>query len=616
VRDWLRKIFPSPARRAATPGPSAPPSRGAPDPLKQSAADKRRGDQLLETGQFADAVACYREAIAANPDYAEALDNMGIALWELGQHAEAERCLRRALTIRPGVANTCYNLGSLLQEQGKLDEALAAFDLALAARPYFAEAHFQKGGILQKLGRQEDAAACFLVARVQSVNQRRQLCDWRDLKTDSEAVRHAILGEQLTDEDLLRPFFLISMPEVSAADQKRYAEKYAAFKYRAQCEKRQALGFDFRRRPGRKVRIGYLSCDFHDHATAKLMVEAFELHDRSSFHITAYSYGADDASAMRARLEKAFDAFVDIRNDSDEAAAQRIYRDGTDILVDLKGYTQDNRCEILALRPAPVQVNYLGYPGTMGADFIDYLIADAFIVPPELERGYTETIVRLDDCYQPNDRTRPLPPAPPRAACGLPEDGFVFCCFNQTYKITPEIFDVWCRLLRAVPESRLWLWMSTPEAAPNLLREAAARGVDPARLIMAPTVADVSGHLARLQCADLFLDTLPVNAHTTCSDALWVGLPVLTCAGDTFPARVAGSLLSALGVPELITTSLDDYFRLALELATDRDRLAALRRKIITNRETSPLFDSARYTRSLEHAYLQMMADRGGQATL
>ena len=615
LRNWLRRLLSR--SHAATPPQAAvrtPVPTAVPDAWKQSAAHKRQGDQLLDAGRFAEAEQCYREALALRPDYAEALDNRGIALWELGRHEEAEHSLKRALEVRPGVANTCYNLGSLQHEQGKLEDALASFDLAIKASPYFAEAYYQRGAILEKLGRAAEAASCFVVARTQSVNQRRHLCDWRSLQQDIQTVRQAIQDPTTGAAELLRPFFVISMPGITAQDQKRYAEKYAALTYQPYVARRPALGFNLARAPRGRIHVGYLSCDLHDHATARLMAEVFELHDRSRFHVSAYSYGADDASPMRARLEKAFDRFVDIRNDDAEAAARRIYQDGIDILVDVKGYTQDNRCEILALRPAPIQVNYLGYPGTMGADFIDHIIADDFVIPLGMEHHYTEQVIRLQDCCQPTDDGRPCPPAPSRTEHGLPEHGFIFCCFNQTYKITPEVFDVWCRLLRAVPDSRLWLWMSTPDAAPNLLREAAARGVTPDRLIMAPTIADTAAHLARLQCADLFLDTFPVNAHTTCSDALWVGLPVLTCPGETFPSRVAGSLLTTMGVPELIAPSLDEYYRLALELATDRRKLESIRRKIVANRDTAPLFDSARFTRNLEHAYVQMMTARRGKA--
>jgi predicted O-linked N-acetylglucosamine transferase (SPINDLY family) len=257
------------------------------------------------------------------------------------------------------------------------------------------------------------------------------------------------------------------------------------------------MGFEFNRDRKEPIRIGYLSADLCDHATARLMAEVFELHDRNLVHVSAYSSGPNDGSPMRKRMEKAFDRFVEVGDDSDEAAARKIYADGVDVLVDLKGYTARSRSSILALRPAPVQVNYLGYPGTMGADFVDYLIADRFIVPPEQRNGYTEKIIRLADCYQPNDSSRPRPEAPSRKACGLPEHGVVFCCFNSSYKITPEVFDAWCRLLKAVPDSVLWLLTNNPFAGNNLKRKAQDRGIEPARLVMAPYLPPTE-HLARL----------------------------------------------------------------------------------------------------------------------
>ncbi|MBU6475899.1 MAG: hypothetical protein KGQ70_08015, partial [Alphaproteobacteria bacterium] len=361
-------------------------------------------------------------------------------------------------------------------------------------------------------------------------------------------------------------------------------------------------------RPARdKIKIGYLSSDFWAHATAHLMAELFERHDRARFHITAYSYGQNAGDAMRQRLVAAFDDFADVGPLDDRAAAQKIYDDGVDILVDLKGcFTPDARIGIAALRPAPVQVNFLGYPGTTGADFIDYIVADRFIIPEVCEKFYSEKVVCLPHCYQPNDTHRKIAePVPSRAACGLPEGAFVFSCFNAAYKITPRVFAVWMRLLAQAPNSVLWLYESIPSIKDNLLRAAESHGIDARRIVFAPKAAPAE-HLARQKCADLFLDTLPVNAHTTASDALWAGLPVLTCVGETFAGRVAGSLLTAAGLPELITHTRADYEAAALKLAQNPDQLAALREKIEKTRDTVPLFDIARYTANLESAYETM----------
>jgi predicted O-linked N-acetylglucosamine transferase (SPINDLY family) len=355
-----------------------------------------------------------------------------------------------------------------------------------------------------------------------------------------------------------------------------------------------------------RITLGYLSADFHAHATAYLIAELFEKHDRERFAVVGYSYGPDDGSSTRRRLVKALDRFVELKDVSFGDSAQRIAADGVDILVDLKGYTGNARTQILALRPAPIQVNYLGYPGTMGAPFMDYILVDDFIVPLEQQPFFTEKLVHLPGCYQVNDGQRAISPhTPSRAACALPEEGFVFCSFNNNYKITPEMFGVWMELMKAVPGSVLWLLEGNRFAPANLRREAESRGVAAQRLVFAPR-RSLADHLARYRLADLFLDTFPCNAHTTASDALWVGCPVLTLAGQTFVSRVAGSLLRSLGLPELITTSLDEYFDVALRLARDANWLAELRVRLAANRTTSRLFDAEQFARDLEQAYVTM----------
>ncbi|MGH8119718.1 MAG: tetratricopeptide repeat protein, partial [Gammaproteobacteria bacterium] len=312
------------------------------------------------------------------------------------------------------------------------------------------------------------------------------------------------------------------------------------------------------------IRVVYLSADFHQHATAHLVTELFELHDRKRFAVVGISFGPDDGTPLRQRLARAFDEFIDARTFGDQAVAELLLKKNVHIAVDLKGYTTDCRPEIFAWRPAPVQVNYLGYPGTMGAEFIDYIVVDPFVVPLEQQPFYTEKLVQLPDCYQVNDRKRQIADVTPsRMDCGLPAEGFVYCCFNYSYKITPDIFTIWMRLLTEVPGSVLWLLKDNEQMEMKLRREAAARGVEPERLVFAPR-RPLAEHLARQRLADLFLDTLPVNAHTTASDALWAGLPVLTCAGKSFAARVAGSLLQAVGLPELVTDKLEAYESLAL----------------------------------------------------
>src|SRR5262249_39339191 len=341
-----------------------------------------------------------------------------------------------------------------------------------------------------------------------------------------------------------------------------------------------------------RIKIAYLSADFHRHATAYLMAELFERHDRARFELIGVSFGPDDRSDMRARLVSAFDRFVDVRAKSDAEVARLLSELKVDIAVDLKGYTQDCRPRILAHRPVPIQVNYLGFPGTMGADFIDYVIADEVVLPFDQQPFYSERIVHLPDCYQPNDRRRQIAGrTPARTEVGLPERGFIFCSFNNNWKIAPEVFDVWMRLLKAIGGSVLWLLRGNATAEQNLRKEAAARGVDPERLVFAPRIK-LEDHLARHRLADLFLDTLPCNAHTTASDAFWAGLPVVTCRGKAFAGRVAASLLHAIGLPELVTSNMADYEALALTLACDPARLRDIKAKLARNRDTAPLFDT------------------------
>ncbi len=353
-----------------------------------------------------------------------------------------------------------------------------------------------------------------------------------------------------------------------------------------------------------RIRVAYLSADLREHPVAYLMAELFERHDRRRFETVAVSFGSAAPSAMRTRLQQAFDRFLDVRAMSDREVAQQLRAMEIDIAVDLMGITAEARTGILALRAAPVQVNYLGFPGSMGADYIDYLIADRYLIPEQQRQHYAEQVVYLPDTFQANDATRPLAAAPRREALGLPESGFVFCSFNNSYKLTPEMFTLWMRLLQGVAGSVLWL-VGNAVVEANLKREAASRGVEPGRLVFAPRVG-YAEHLARCAAADLFLDTLPFNAGTTASDALWSGLPLLTCSGEALAARMAGSLLQAVGLPELVTTTLAEYEARALALAREPRVLADLRARLTHNRGSAPLFDSDRFRRHLEAAYIGM----------
>jgi protein O-GlcNAc transferase len=357
-----------------------------------------------------------------------------------------------------------------------------------------------------------------------------------------------------------------------------------------------------------RIRIGYVSANLHEHPVAYLAAGLFERHDRSRFEVTAISLGPDRDSDLRRRLKAAFEHFIDAGSQSDQEIAELIQRREIDIVVDLNGFTSGCRPGIFARRPAPIQVNYLGYAGTMGADGFDYILADRTVIPDGQFEFYSEKVAWLPDCFMVNDDRRLISGATPtRSECGLPETAFVFCCFNNAYKIAPETFDVWMRLLAAVDDSVIWLSELNPTAMANLRREAENRGVSQERLIFAARAPAMEDHLARQRQADLFLDTLPYNAHSTASDALWAGLPVLTCLGATFAGRVAGSLLNAIGLPELVTSSLDKYEALAIKLARDPALLASIKTKLATNRDTHPLFNSARFTRHIEAAYTTMV---------
>ncbi len=560
-----------------------------------------------------ESLSCYRQALALKPDSAEVHNNLGVQLRVQGKLDEAVACFRKAVALKPDLPDAYNNLGAAFMDQGNREEAISCFRQTLLFKPDSFLAHNNLGVVYQLQGRLDKALVCYRQAlllapelheaKANLLFASQQLCEWKDLETLSNEVRRAVREEPSTAVNRIPPFSFLTIPGSTLSEQKICAGNWAQRKCKSIVH-RPDLVFEFDRKPKQKLHIGYLSADFRNHPVALLMAEVFELHDCERFHITAYSYGVNDGSAVRKRLEKAFSHFEDIRDFSDEDSARKIFHDRIDILIDLTGYTRDGRSEILAFRPAPVQVSYIGYLGTMGGDFMDYIIADPFLIPSKDQKFYSEKVAYLPS-YQANDRQCHIAEAPSRKACGLPEQGIVFCCFNQTYKISPDVFDVWMRLLTTLPGSVLWLYASTPQAVDNLRREAQARGVSPQRLIFAEN-RPRDQHLARLKCADLFLDTMQVNAGTTASDALWAGLPVITCAGKTFSSRMGGSLLTALDVPELITYNLDDYYRLALELATDGEKREKTRQKIISNRDTAPLFDSRLFTQNLEAAYLHM----------
>ncbi|MDZ4142040.1 MAG: tetratricopeptide repeat protein [Methylotenera sp.] len=539
------------------------------------------GNESHSQGRYLMAEACFKEALEYQPDNAAYWYNLGNAQRELAKPKAALASFQQSIKFNPDDADTHNNLGNVQRESGQLDLAIVSYQQALKLNPNLHH------------------------AKVHLVHQKQHICDWQGLQDDINEIRHWV---NMLPQAQISPFAFLAMPTTTAAEQKTCTDNWVKNRYAALVAHGRKL--DFKYSPAnKKIKIGYLSADFRLHPLAFLVSELIELHDRSQFEIIAFSYGIDDKSNARARLEKAFDQFHDIRHLSEIDAAKKINACNIDILVDLTGFTQTSRSGIAALRPAPVNVNWLGFPGTMGAlndkPLFDYILTDSFISPPETANHYAEKLAILPHCYQPNDRKRPVSKTPLRAACCLPEGAFVFCCFNQTFKITPYVFAVWMRLLKAAPNSVLWLLDCNIWAKQNLIREAVAQGVDKEKLIFAPRVA-IADHLARHAHADLFLDTLPYNAHTTCSDALWMGLPVLTCAGNTFAARVAGSLLNAINLTELITYNLQDYENKALYLVNNPDNLLAVRQKLLADRMSSALFDTDEFVRSLEEIYQKM----------
>jgi protein O-GlcNAc transferase len=570
-----------------------------------------RGNELHTQGSHEAAVDSYDRAIALQPGFAAAHLNRGAALVELRRYAAALAAFDKAVSLRTDYAQAHFNRGGVFQHLRQYAAAVASYDTVIAIQPNDAQSHANRGRALRELKRYDAAIASYDKAvsletdstALHAVRRhiKMQVCDWTDYEADVGKITAGVRGGRGAPN----PFYVATLCD-SAALQKAAAENWV----REECPAR-APPTDVRDHGrSRRIHLGYFSADFHDHATAYLIAQLFELHDRSRFKVTGFSFGPDSQGAMRRRLKAGCDEFLDVSLRSDAEIALLAREMHVDIAVDLKGFTQDHRAGIFARRAAPLQVNYLGYPGTMGASYVDYLIADRMLVPAENQSHYTERIIHLPHSYQVNDAGRKIADKVfTRTELGLPAGAFVFCCFNNSYKILPFLFDRWMRILLRVPESVLWLLGDNPVAVNNLRREASARQVDPQRLIFADRM-DLPDHLARHRAADLFIDTLPCNAHTTASDALWAGLPVLTCPGETLAARVAASLLAAIGLPDLIAPTLDQYEEFAVYLAAHPGQLGDLRRRLDENRLTAPLFDTPRFARHIEAAFAEIYERR------
>lgn len=566
-----------------------------------------RGIALLELSRFKDALASNDKAISLKPEFAEAYYNRGIALLKLSRFEDAIVSYDKGIALKPGYAEAYNNRGTALKGLKRFDEALASHDKAIELKPDLAEAYSNRGNTLKELKRLDEALPSYNKAMEMNPEikflagyrlfAKMSLCDWTNFVSERKTLQHQIEA----GKNAAAPFVsmaLFDSPEL----QRRFAEAYAG-----------SVGFISgnsgpipKRSSNGKVRIGYFSADFREHPVSYLTAEMFELHDRERFETVAFSFYKQEVDdEMRQRLKNAFDSFIDVSDKSDEEIASLSRGLKIDIAVDLAGYTENSRPRIFALRAAPIQVSYIGYLGTLGSAAMDYLVSDRVTIPKGSEADYSEKIVWLPS-YQVNDSKRPIGEKVfSRKELGILEKDFVFCCFNNSYKISPEVFSSWMKILESVPNSVLLLLSGGKTMEENLRIEAQVRGTDPKRLVFAGKLPREQ-YIARFRCADLFLDTLPYNAGTTASDALWAGLPVLTCLGKTFASRVCASVLASIGLSDLITRSSEEYEALAIELAAQPQKLMEISNKLKANRLSAPLFDSGRFTKNMESAYFAM----------
>jgi protein O-GlcNAc transferase len=569
------------------------------------------GNLFKEMGAFEKALTCYAKVLALAPLSAQAHFNHANTLKDLQRYAESVAGFQRAIALQPDYAQAHNNLGNAFDSLQRPHEALVCYDHALTLMPQSAIILSNRASTLKHLGRLEASLASFEQAYFLNPNQdlllgnllalKMQMCDWSQLEKALDAYRVLIRSGKC----VAVPFIglaLLDEPQLHL----RTAQTYAKAKHPV-----RALSEPFKSsKSGEKIRLGYYSADFHNHATAFLIAELIERHDRSRYEVIGFSFGPDSQDEMRQRLMNSFDQFHDVRDLCDHDIAKTSRKIGIDIAIDLKGYTQYSRPSVFAYRCAPVQVSYLGYPGTLGADYMDYIVADETVMPAEQHINCSEKVVTMPRSYQVNDSQRVISQRIfTRQELGLPTSAFVFCCFNQSYKILPASFASWMRILQAVPGSVLWLFKENPIAERNLRLAAQQHGISPDRLVFAEPMP-IAEHLARYRLADLFIDTLPCNAHTTASDALWAGLPVLTCMGQSFASRVAASLLQALDLSELISQSPEAYESAAISLATDPAALKKIIAKLASNRLTSTLFDAKLFASHLEQAFETMQARR------
>ena len=565
------------------------------------------GQSQLALGHHAEALSSWSAGLARHRNHPAMLHDRGFLLNSLGRHADAAADFERLIALNPNDAAAWQGRGTALGRLNHNEQAVASFSQALRHRPDDVLSLYNRAASFAALKRYREAVSDlevlvslkpeFPLARGLLLNARLHLCDWTDLDGQREDLDTCLQR----GVRVIHPFTYVLISNSPTMELACARLHTAAAHPAARTPLYRGVPYHHE-----KIRVAYLSADFHQHATSYLMAGVLENHDRSRFEILGVSYGGNDQSPMRARIENACTRFLDVSDQNDMSVATLLRNLEVDIAIDLKGHTGGARPGILAHRPCPVQVNYLGYPGTMGAEYFDYLIADRIVIPPEDLQFYSEQVIYLPDTYQPNDSARPIAPdRMTRRDAGLPESVFIYCCFNGSQKILPSTFDSWMRILSRFENSVLWLLEDNQGATANLRREAAARGIGPERLIFAQHDRP-DRHLARLRLADLVLDTLPYGAHTTASDALWAGVPVLTRIGPTFAGRVAASLLMAAGLPELITRSVGEYEAMAQNLAAAPEQLCRIREKLARTRDTCALFDTVRMTRNLEAAYETM----------
>jgi predicted O-linked N-acetylglucosamine transferase (SPINDLY family) len=559
------------------------------------------------------AEAAARRVLALEPAHALALQLLGEALSHQHRYAESVDVLAQLEATGAQEPDAMLRHGSMLLALHRPREAFEVLMRALAQQPTLLRAHAVLADACRDLGLKREAAECMKTVlaldphNLEALNhlsfEKRHIADWDGFDLDLARIAEELLSSPPSLARVTAAFGTLSLPLPPALQRAAAAQESAWIAWNARplpplspaevAQRRQ------RRAAGAPLRLGFVSYDFREHPVSQLLVETLEQLDRRRFEVVLYSSGPDDASALRRRVEAAADRFVDVRGIADAEAAARVRADGIDVLVDLMGHTRGHRLGIFASRPAPVQVGYLGFPGTTGSAFIDYFVGDAITAPLAHEAQFSEKIAQLPGCFQPNGRWRPLPQPMSRAEAGLPDDAFVMCAFNHTYKIGPQAFDAWCRVMHRVPRAVLWLKETNRQLHDNVRREAQARGIAAERIVFAPVVS-YEAHFSRLALADVFVDTWPYNAHTTAADALWAGVPVLTLPGESFASRVAASVLAAVGLEGLAMGSVDDYEAALVTLALDPEVLRGLRAHLVENRLQLPLFDTPAYTRRLE----------------